>query len=120
MIHYKNILSITQSFYDIAKVDILIGYHFSVIDNFETHIARIADFWNLQINGEIQTKSHLPFEMLRTHKSLKINTGEVFRWVKLFEDNLENYKREGLISSKEKSLWMEKVALFQKKVLTLT
>lgn len=43
------ILQVVQHFYDKARVDVLIGYHFRIIKDFETHIPRIAAFWDMQL-----------------------------------------------------------------------
>ena len=53
---YDTLLEIIYGFYELAKRDVMIGYHFRVIEDFDEHIPRIADFWNLQLNGEAQNK----------------------------------------------------------------
>ncbi len=116
---YDIILDIIYKFYDKAKIDILIGYHFRVIDDFDEHIPRIADFWNLQINGEMNDRTHLPFDLLGVHKPLKINKGEVFRWEKLFLETLNQYQEQNKITEGEKDLWMKKVQIFKSKILLL-
>jgi len=113
---YARILSIIETFYDIAKKDILIGYHFRVIEDFDTHIPRIADFWNLQLNGKLEDRTHLPFQLLPVHKALNINKGEIGRWVKLFKENLENNHQ---LTKDEMSLWNEKVDFFSEKLTNL-
>ena len=65
MISIDIIDSVIQSFYDKAKKDILIGYQFRVIDNFDTHIPKIVSFWQLQLNKEITNRDHLPFNLLK-------------------------------------------------------
>ncbi|MAX67027.1 MAG: hypothetical protein QF441_16000 [Bacteriovoracaceae bacterium] len=117
MIQYNLLHKIITSFYDKAKKDILIGYHFRIIEDFDPHIVRITDFWNLQLNGQIQDKSHLPFKLLEVHKELKINKGEVFRWVKLFQENLEHYEANNEITLYQKEIWLQKVGLFRDKLL---
>ena len=113
---YCTILKIIQSFYQKANFDIMIGYHFRVIENFEEHIPRIADFWNLQLNQKLQSKEHLPFNLLKVHNSLGIKKGEIGRWVKLFEDNLEDFVRSNEISVDDKQAWLKKVELFREKI----
>lgn len=109
---YPLILKIIDSFYETAKKDIMIGYHFRVIADFDEHIPRIADFWNLQLNGQMQNRSHLPFDLFKKHQPLKINRGEIGRWVKLFSDNLEQFN----LSAEDRALWDEKVSFFAKKL----
>jgi hemoglobin len=119
MIEYDLILKVIYSFYDKAKRDVMIGYHFRVIDDFDEHIPRIADFWNLQINGEMKNRKHLPFNLFDTHKPLKINTGEIFRWNKLFEDTLEEYRKENKLTEEQISAWMKKVKIFKERLVQL-
>jgi len=116
MLSYDIILKVIDSFYDTARSDILIGYHFRVIDDFDEHIPRIADFWNLQLNGELKRKENLPFNLLDTHIPLKINPGEIDRWVKLFSENLDKFISTNEISENEKQIWLEKVDIFKKKL----
>ncbi len=113
---YPEILQIIQAFYDIAKKDVMIGYHFRVIADFDEHIPRIADFWNLQLNGKMHDKSQLPFQLIKVHIPLKINQGEIHRWVKLFNDNLESSVAKELIDEKVHKAWMEKVDHFKEKL----
>lgn len=115
MIPYDLLLKITESFYEKAKKDILIGYHFRVIENFDEHIPKIADFWNLQLNNQMQDRSHLPFELMEKHKALKVNKGEIGRWVKLFKENLEEFSSE--INKDQKENFEKKVDLFAEKML---
>lgn len=115
MISYELILKIVQSFYNVAKKDVLIGYHFRVIEDFDEHIPRIADFWNLQLNNEMLDRSHLPYQLMEKHKALNVNKGEIGRWVKLFKDNLENFSGELTVDQKE--LFAKKVDLFADKML---
>lgn len=107
------ILKIVHSFYEVAKKDFMIGYHFRFIANFEEHIPRIAQFWNLQINQQISDRSLLPFDLLGVHKGLGIKRGEIGRWIVLFEQNLEKFPE---LSIDEKKRWMDKVRHFSEKL----
>lgn len=119
MIEYDLILKVIYSFYDKAKRDVMIGYHFRVIDDFDEHIPRIADFWNLQVNGEIKNRANLPYNLFHTHKPLKINTGEIFRWNKLFEDTLSEYELNSELTKEQITEWMLKVTLFKERLVQL-
>ena len=116
MLSYPLILKVIETFYDTAKVDILIGYHFRIIDDFDEHIPRIADFWNLQLNGELNDRKHLPFDLLQKHLPLKINRGELDRWVKLFSENMEKSISRNEMTMDQKDLWMKKVKIFRDKL----
>ena len=105
----QTILEIITSFYDKAKVDVMIGYHFRFIEDFDTHIPRIADFWNLQLNGKLIKKEHLPFNLLDVHQGLGIKKGEIGRWLKLFTDTLDEHIQSGDITSENKEIFLKKV-----------
>lgn len=110
------ILEIIQSFYDTAKRDVMIGYHFRIIENFEEHIPRIADFWNLQLNGVISDKSNLPFNLIAVHKDLGIKKAEMGRWIMLFKQNLEVYVTLNKIDFNQQKMFMEKVDHMRSKI----
>lgn len=116
---YRIILEIIQSFYDVAKRDVMIGYHFRVIENFEEHIPRIADFWNLQLNGNVINRSNLPFALIEVHKGLGIKKGEIGRWVVLFKQNLDLAVAKNKIDSQTSELFMQKVNHFRSKLETI-
>lgn len=117
MIEYSLILKITYSFYDVAKRDFMIGYHFRFIEDFDEHIPRIADFWNLQLNQKLNNPKNLPYNLLNVHKPLKINMGEIFRWRKLFEDTLKEYLENKLLTEDQVKQWMKKVDLFKERLV---
>lgn len=114
--NYQLILQIVDSFYKKANHDILIGYHFRIIENFDEHIPRIADFWNLQLNGVLENKANLPFELIKIHKALKLNRGEVDRWQRLFKMTLDSFVESEQITSEDRNLWMAKVELFKDRI----
>ncbi len=116
---YPIILEIITSFYDKATKDILIGYHFRFIEDFDEHLPRIASFWQLQLTGKIDAKEQLPFNLIAAHKPLKLNKGEVHRWVILFENTLDEFIQSQKISDMDKIDWMKKVEKFKIKILTL-
>lgn len=83
------IFNVVHSFYDKAKIDILIGYHFRVIEDFDSHIPRIASFWDLQLLGKTSRKIDEPFDMMNVHLPLGIKPGELGRWLVLFRKTLD-------------------------------
>ncbi len=83
------IFAVVDSFYQKAKTDILIGYHFRVITDFESHIPRIASFWDMQLLGKTERPLSHPFDVANLHLALKIKKGEVGRWLVLFRKTLE-------------------------------
>jgi hypothetical protein len=114
------ILEIIKAFYAIVKRDVMIGYHFRFIEDFDEHIPRIADFWNLQLNGKLENKSNLPFNLLNTHRPLGMKKAEIGRWVLLFNQNLDIFESNNKISRKEIQDWNIKIELFRQKIETLT
>lgn len=83
------IFKVVDDFYSVAKSDILIGYHFRNIPDFEEHIPRIASFWELQLLGKSSRKIDPPFDVMKVHVPLGIKRGELGRWMVLFKKSLE-------------------------------
>jgi truncated hemoglobin YjbI len=104
------ILKIVSSFYDKAKNDILIGYHFRNISDFETHIPRIASFWEIQLLGQTDKIISPPFNILAAHLPLNIKRGELGRWLVLFRKTLDE---EINLPTDLKEDWLEKLLSFE-------
>lgn len=113
---YSLILELIESFYAVAKKDVMIGYHFRFIEDFETHIPRIANFWNLQLNGEVENRADLPFKLLEVHMGLGIKKGEMGRWIVLFKANLKKFKAENKITIEDKEKFEAKIEHFKLKI----
>ena len=107
------IFKVVQAFYHKAKDDVLIGYHFRIIKNFETHIPRIAAFWELQLQGSTQRPLTTPFDIMKVHIPLKIKRGELGRWIVLFKKTLD----EEILLHPEfkdfKELWLTRLIFFE-------
>lgn len=116
MISYPTILNIIEEFYQKATFDFMIGYHFRKIADFETHIPRIAVFWELQLTGKTEKRHELPFNLIAVHKPLGIKKGELGRWVVLFKETLQENVKHGKVSAEQASVWIEKVNFFEKKL----
>ncbi len=84
------IFKVVDSFYQKAKVDVLIGYHFRVIKDFDTHIPRIASFWELQLLGKSSRPITEPFDVANLHMAMGIHRGELGRWLLLFRKSLKD------------------------------
>lgn len=105
------IFRVVNSFYDKAKVDILIGYHFRHITDFETHIPRIAAFWDLQLLGKTDKKYGDPFDVMKVHIPLQIKRGELGRWIVLFKKTLDEETTEDMQDLRIQ--WEEKIQHFE-------
>lgn len=105
---------VVRAFYAKARTDVLIGYHFLRIADFDAHLPRIFAFWELQLLGKTDRTLTEPLDAIRAHVPLNIHTGEVNRWVKLFLETL----KESSVSDSLKERWPPKVAHFQKIFLT--
>ncbi len=105
------IFSVVKTFYDKAKDDILIGYHFRNIHDFETHIPRIASFWDIQLLGETQQKGGPPFDMMNSHLPLGIKRGELGRWLVLFRQTLKEKTTKDFSGLSER--WEERLKIFE-------
>ncbi|MEX0799571.1 MAG: hypothetical protein WD025_09000 [Bacteriovoracaceae bacterium] len=116
MINYQTILEIIQDFYEKATKDFLIGYHFRKIEDFDSHIPKIASFWELQLTRNISNRAHLPFNLLAAHAPLGIKKGELGRWIILFEETLLSHEKKVNLTQEEISLWMSKVHFFEERL----
>ena len=105
------ILSVVQSFYDKARNDILIGYHFRNIADFDEHIPRIAQFWEIQLLGNSAKKVDPPFDVVKAHVPLGIKRGELGRWLLLFKKTLDEKETE---LGDLKSLWLDRLVFFER------
>lgn len=103
------IFTVVDSFYQKAKVDVLIGYHFRKIKDFDEHIPRIASFWELQLLGKSSRPLSHPFDVANLHLALPIKKGEVGRWLVLFRKTLE--ENPGLPELMAK--WEERLKFFE-------
>lgn len=103
---------VVRSFYNKATNDIIIGYHFRNIKNFDEHIPRIVEFWELHL---LNKKSDIdpPFDLYGTHAPLQMTVGQLNRWVVLFFEVLDESKLNGEMKDK----WKTKIQVFQKKFL---
>ena len=104
---YEDILVVVKSFYAKATEDILIGYHFRNIEDFDSHLPRIADFWYLQLNEKYRQEP-VKFDLIDIHIPLRIRKGQIGRWIVLFQETLNEFE------GPKKDLWLEKLNHFQK------
>lgn len=99
---------VVHRFYDKARTDILIGYHFARIADFATHMPRIVAFWETQLLG-ITHKFDPPLDVIKAHMPLRIHRGEVGRWMKLFRETLNEVQ----IPDELKTEWEQKLTQFE-------
>lgn len=86
------IAQVVEAFYKKATLDVLIGYHFRDIKDFNSHLPRINSFWEIQLLGKPSSSIDPPLDIIRSHLPLKIKPGEVGRWIKLFKETLAENK----------------------------
>lgn len=113
MTRHDWIASVVFSFYDKARNDILIGYHFRNIPDFDEHIPRIVAFWELQLLGKTKTISNRPFDIINVHVPLNIKRGELGRWLVLFRQTLNEKLTEYPIMKDLEREWERKLAFFE-------
>lgn len=113
------ILETVEKFYAKATADFLIGYHFRHITDFETHIPRIAAFWDIQLLGHTQRVLDAPFDVINKHVPLMIKPGEVGRWAILFKETLGDQKYHHPEKLELIDKWYEKLDWFREKFLSL-
>lgn len=113
-------------FYSKATIDILIGHHFRKIQTqqgshplkppmeaFQDHLPRIEQFWEVQLLEDQIQKIEKPFDLLNIHRQMKLNPGELDRWIILFHQVLESNTTNESIEFINK--WKEKIELFRKR-----
>lgn len=109
------IQKVIERFYEKARKDILLGYQFAKIQNFDEHIPRIIAFWEIQLLGKTQRPVSSPFDLLNVHRPLNIHRGELDRWVVLFRKTLDECGVEEALQSD----WMKRVDFFREKLSRL-
>lgn len=104
---------VVDAFYEKAKNDVLIGYHFRIIHNFDEHIPRIATFWDLQLLGTTERTLTEPFDVMKVHIPLQIKRGELGRWLVLFRKTLDEMTTKHPEFSELKETWLLKLVFFE-------
>lgn len=96
-----NIDHLVEHFYERATRDVLIGYQFRKIaqekgahplappmEAFRDHLPRIQAFWRLQLGVMKPGDREQSFDLLNVHDRLRLNPGELDRWLVLFRESL--------------------------------
>lgn len=106
---------VVEKFYEKARADILIGYQFSKIKDFDQHIPRIISFWEIQLLGKSERSVTAPFDLMNIHRPLHIKRGELDRWVVLFKKTLEECAVDELMQKE----WLKRIEFFREKLSRL-
>jgi truncated hemoglobin YjbI len=104
---------LVDAFYARARNDVLIGYHFRNITDFDAHIPRIAAFWDLQLLGKTARDVSEPFDVLKVHVPLGIKRGELGRWLLLFRKTLGEETAAHPDKRPLADEWERKLAVFE-------
>lgn len=115
MIGREEIREVVERFYEKARTDILLGYQFAKIENFDAHLPRIMAFWEIQLLGKTDRTVATPFDLLNVHRPLNIHRGELDRWVLLFERTLA----ESGVTEEGQRAWLTRIEFFREKLLRL-
>lgn len=116
----KIIDEVIIGFYEIARHDFLIGYHFRHIKDFDTHIPKIQRFWYLHLlklsttERQVIIELGIPNNVINSHIYLKIKKGEIGRWVLLFKKVLEKYKEQDIELIQQ---WNDEIEKFKDRFL---
>ena len=129
--------SVLDDFYTQAVSDFLIGYQFRKIKElpessvedvlfpalaaFSTHLARIRLFWHIQLLGAKRPADIAPFDLIVAHRDLRINQGELDRWVLLFKATLARHQQGEQDAALDELAheWLKKVDIFKGKLQQL-
>lgn len=104
---------VVWAFYDKARIDILIGYHFRNIPDFNEHIPRIVAFWEIQLLGSTDRELKAPFDIINVHLPLGIKSGEVGRWLVLFRKTLDEKAAKYPEMKEFKEFWEVRLKFFE-------
>jgi hemoglobin len=107
------IFRVVSSFYAKAKIDVLIGYHFWVIQDFDEHIPRIAAFWEIQLLGSTDRTLTHSFDVRNIHLPMGIKRGELGRWLVLFHKTLDEEVQAHQEFSHLAKIWRERLKFFE-------
>jgi hypothetical protein len=110
----NQIHSVVAHFYQAAIHDIWIGYHFKHITDLSPHIDRIARFWYFQYHQKkVAGFEHEQFNLIHTHMPLQATTGQLNRWIILFNQSLETAVKDSRITSLDQKWWMDLIMRFK-------
>lgn len=107
------IFKVVQDFYDLVRTDILIGYHFRNIPDFDVHIPRIALFWNIQLLGLKASSVKPPFDLINLHSPLGIKRGELGRWILLIHKVMDKNLLDHPEHQELVNLWKIRIKFFE-------
>lgn len=107
------IYQVVDSFYAKAKSDVLIGYQFRNIKDFDEHIPRIAAFWEIILLGGTRRELTEPFDVMKVHVPLNLHPGELGRWLVLFKKTLDEKVAEHPEFKDMKESWLERLGFFE-------
>jgi hypothetical protein len=122
------IKQVVKSFYTTAVQDIIIGYHFRKIQEFESsdvlsppieafagHLPRINAFWELQLLATPIPVTETPFNIIQVHEYLSLRRGEIGRWVTIFNQTIDSFEDDN--NRHFLNNWKEKIKQFEKRFL---
>lgn len=107
------IFQVVHGFYEKAKIDVLIGYHFRFIEDFDEHIPRIATFWEMQLLGKASRPLKEPFDVMNLHFKMGIHRGELGRWLLLFRQTLKLETERHPEFQEMSADWEERLTTFE-------
>ncbi len=126
----KLIFDLINDFYKVATADFMIGYHFRKIQThsgtnplappieaFAQHIPRIVDFWKMLLLGQKPAADSGAFNLIETHRVLKVRRGEVGRWVQLFRTVIDQYIEDWPQQQEFLEAWWLQIKAFEKRFL---
>ena len=103
--------NVVDAFYQKAKSDFMIGYHFRVIENFDSHIPKIQAFWKTRLLGYSFPQNLARIQFNQAHAALPIKRAEIGRWKTLFYQTMDESMDR---SSKLYQNWKNEVETFGK------
>ena len=113
--NFNQIHNVIEDFYSRAFNDEWIGYHFQHIEHLPDHIDRVARFWFFQFHQKkVDGYQDEHFNLIQTHMPLRATSGQLNRWVMLFNQTLEIAVKNKILGPQDHLDWMESIHRFKK------
>ncbi|WNJ18440.1 group III truncated hemoglobin [Pontibacter sp. G13] len=83
---------LVRAFYSQATVDPLIGHFFTEVAklDLDTHMPKIADFWETVLLGNVQYQGRPMMKHLMLHAQSPLQMEHIARWIELWEKTVQS------------------------------
>ena len=85
---FADVSTLIDTFYTAVRPDPVIGHFFVDLD-WDTHIPRIASFWNMVLFGDRSYQGDPMTAHIHLHRRIPMNATHFERWLQLFESTVD-------------------------------